>query len=133
MEQKDILVELKRTLNNYMSNVARTETVFIGTLDGHLLLERNREEYPVEEITPMAGSVLGISDTIASQLLQQKLQDNIIIMDKNILGLFKVLDKEDSLFLGVVCDRLVNIGKMITFAKSTTKEINVILEEQNLI
>lgn len=132
MQEKDILVELKRVLNDYISNVAGTETAFIATLDGHLLLERKREEHPVDQITPMAGSVLGISDTLASQLLQQQLQDNIIIMDKNILGLFKVLDQEDSLFLGVLCDRLVNLGKMITFAKLATKDINKILEEQNL-
>lgn len=133
MSEKDLLAELKKNLNDYIGNVNGTEAVFISTLDGHLLLERSREDHPLEQVTPMAGSVLGISDTLAAQLLQQKLQDNIIIMDKNILGLFKVMDKEDSLFLGVLCDRMVNLGKMITFAKLTTKEINKTLEEQNLL
>lgn len=132
MSEKDILVELKRVLNDYIGNVAGTETVFIATLDGHLLLERSRKQHALDQVAPMAGSILGISETLASQLLQQKLQDNIIIMDKNILGLLKIHDKEDSLFLGILCDRLVNLGKMITFGKLTIKEVNKILAEQNL-
>jgi len=133
MSEKDLLVELKRVLNDYLGSVNGTETVFIATLDGHLLLERSRGKYPLDQVAPMAGSVLGISETLASQLLQQKLQDNIIIMEKNMLGLLKINDKEDSLFLGILCDRKVNLGKMITFGKLTTKDINIILEEQELI
>ena len=75
----------------------------------------------------MAGSVLGISETLSAQLLDQNLLDNIIIMDKHILALFKIQDKEDSLFLGVICDRLVNLGKMINFGKLSIKKINTIL------
>jgi predicted regulator of Ras-like GTPase activity (Roadblock/LC7/MglB family) len=131
MSDKDLLVELKRTLNDYLGTVSGTRSIFIATLDGHLLLERRRNKYPIDQISPMAGSVLGISETLSSQLLQQKLQDNIIIMEKNILGLLKIDDKEDSLFLGILCDRLVNLGKMITFGKLTIKEINQILDDQD--
>ena len=133
MSEKDLLVELKKVLNDYLGSVSGTVSIFIATLDGHLLLERNRQDYPIDQITPMAGSVLGISETLSSQLLEQKLQDNIIIMEKNILGLLKINDKEDSLFLGVLCDRLVNLGKMITFGKLTIKDINKILEDQDLV
>lgn len=133
MSEKDLLVELKKVLNDYLGSVSGTVSIFIATLDGHLLLERNRQDYPIDQITPMAGSVLGISETLSSQLLEQKLQDNIIIMEKNILGLLKINDKEDSLFLGILCDRLVNLGKMITFGKLTIKGINKILEDQDLI
>jgi len=131
MRKKDILDDLKLVLNNYIGTVKGTEVIFLATLDGHILLERNIEEYPTEQMTPMSGSILGISDTLSSQLLQQNLQDNIIIMDKNILGLFKVLDKEDSLFIGVLCDRMVNLGKMITFGRLTTKDINKVLDEHD--
>jgi len=133
MSEKDLLVELKKVLNDYLGTVSGVTSIFIATLDGHLLLERNRQDYPIDQITPMAGSVLGISETLASQLLEQKLQDNIIIMEKNILGLLKIQDKEDSLFLGILCDRLVNLGKMITFGKLTIKGINQILEDQELV
>lgn len=131
MSEKDLLSELKKNLNDYIGSVSGTECAFIATLDGHLLLERSRNDRPLDHVSPMAGSILGISETLASQLLDQNLQDNILIMDKNILGLFKIKDQEDSLFLGILCDRLVNLGKMITFAKSTIKNINSTLEIQN--
>ncbi|MCF6319541.1 MAG: roadblock/LC7 domain-containing protein [Proteobacteria bacterium] len=133
MSEQDLLVQLKKILNEFIFSVEGTKSAFIATLDGHLLIERSREDFPLDQVSPMAGSVLGISETLASQLLNQNLQDNIIVMDKHILGLFKMQDKEDSLFLGVICGRLVSLGKMITFARSTTKAINEVLEEENLL
>lgn len=131
MSENDLLDNLEYLLEDYLSNVNGSQAVFIATLDGNLLLEKNRYTHPVDQIVPMAGSVLGISETLSAQLLQQQLKDNIIIMDKNILGLLKIQDRDDSLFLGVLCDRLVNMGKMITYGKLTIKAINKTLEEQD--
>ncbi len=133
MPEKDIFHELKKTLNDFLGDIDGSEAAFIATLDGHLLVERSKKKYPLEQVSPMAGSVLGISETLASQLLKQNLQDNIIIMEDNIVGLFKIQDEEDSLFFGAVCERLVNLGKMIVFANLATKEINKIIKKQNLI
>lgn len=129
MPERDLLDELQDSLDGYLSSVNGSQSVFIATLDGHLLVEKNRNKHPVDQVVPMAGSVLGISETLSTQLLQQKLLDNIIIMEKHMLGLFKIQDKEDSLFFGVICDRLTNLGKMINFAKLTIKDINKILVE----
>lgn len=129
MAERDLLDELLNSLEQYLSSVNGSQSIFIATLDGHLLVEKNRYEHPVDQVVPMAGSVLGISETLSSQLLNQKLLDNIIIMEKHILGLFKIQDQEDSLFLGVICDRLVNLGKMINFGKMTIKDINKTLVE----
>ena len=131
MSEKDLLDELESALDNYLGNVNGAQSIFIATLDGHMLLEKNKMTHPVEKLVPMAGSVLGISETLASQILQQDLRDNIIIMDKHILGLLKIKDKEDSLFLGILCDRLTNLGSMLNHGRLTTKDINKILEEQN--
>ncbi len=130
MSEIDLLQELKKVLNDYLGSVSEAESVFIATLDGHLLLERSRNEYPLSQISPMAGSLLGVSETLSTQLLRQSLQDNIVMMEKNILALLKVKDKEDSLFFGVLCDRMVNLGKMLTFGKQSIADINRILEQQ---
>lgn len=130
MSEVDLLQELKKILNDYLGSVSEAESVFIATLDGHLLLERSRSEYPLNQISPMAGSLLGVSETLSAQLLRQNLQDNIVMMDKNILALLKVKDKEDSLFFGILCDRMVNLGKMLTFGKQSIAGINQILEQQ---
>ena len=131
MPERDLLEELESALQDYIDTVADTKTVFIATLDGHLLLEKNTSEYPLNEVVPMAGSVLGILETLATQVLSQGLDDNIVIMRENVLGLFKIHDKEDTLFLGILCDRTVNLGKMATFAKLSIKTINKSLIELN--
>ncbi len=131
MSGKDLLDELEGALDDFLGKVNGAQSVFIATLDGHMLLEKNRMTHPVEQLVPMAGSVLGISETLATQILQQELRDNIILMDKHILGLLKIKDKEDSLFLGIICDRLTTLGSMLNQGKLTIKSINQILEEQN--
>jgi len=131
MSDIDLLDELENALGNYLDNVNGAQSVFIATLDGHMLVEKNKMTHPVEQLVPMAGSVLGISETLATQILQQDLRDNIIIMDKHILGLLKMNDNEDSLFLGVICDRITNLGLMLNHGRLTTKDINKILEKQN--
>ena len=102
MSERDLLDELQNSLEDYLSNVNGSQSIFIATLDGHLLVEKNRNKHLVEQLVPMAGSVLGISETLASQLMKQKLLDNIVLMENHVLGLFKIQDKEDSLFLGVI-------------------------------
>jgi len=131
MSERDLLDELQNSLEDYLSNVNGSQSIFIATLDGHLLVEKNRNKHLVEQLVPMAGSVLGISETLASQLMKQKLLDNIVLMENHVLGLFKIQDKEDSLFLGVICDRLTSLGKMINFAKIAIKDINKTLIELN--
>ncbi len=131
MQELDLLDELNRILDNYLGDVNGAQVVFIATLDGHLLVERNKVTQSLEQMVPMAGSVLGISETLSTQILNQDLQDNIIVMEKNILGLLRVKDKEDSLFLGVLCDRVVNLGKMLNFGKMSIREINKVLETQD--
>lgn len=130
MEEKDLLEELEIILDGYIGNVKGTQVIFIATLDGHMLLEKTKfNSHPLDQVAPMAGSVLGISGTLSEQLLKDKLKDNIILMEKNMLGLFKIEDKEDSLFLGVLCDRVTNIGTMVNFARLTKKDINKVLIE----
>ncbi len=94
MSERDLLDELQDSLDGYLGSVNGSQSIFIATLDGHLLVEKNRNIHPVDQLVPMAGSVLGISETLSSQLLQQKLLDNIIIMEKHILGLFKYKTKK---------------------------------------
>ena len=131
MSDNDLLIALKKVLNDLLGSVSEADSVFIATLDGRLLLERSREAYPLDQVSPMAGSLLGISETLSVQLLDQKLQDNIVMMERNLLALLKVQDQEDSLFLGMICDRMVNFGKMLTFGKASVKSINELLEQQS--
>lgn len=98
-------------------------------MDGHLLLERSREDLDLASLAPMAGSLLGVSETIANTLVDQKLEDALIMMEGRTLGLLKIQDKEDSLYLGILGPRQVNLGKLLVNGKSATSKIKALLEE----
>ncbi len=128
MEKQDLLELLKNILDTYLEQVKGSEAIFISTLDGHMILQSSIEEYELEKLTPISGSILGLAESLANSLYRQRLQQNISIMENNIFGLFKMYDKENTLFLGVVCNRTFGIAKMLNFTKSTIKEINHTLE-----
>lgn len=125
----DLLEELRVVLKEYSTEVEGIESVFISTLDGNMVLEYNTNQNSSEHLTPIAGSMLGLADSLSDMINKQNLHENITIMDDNILGFFKIYDKEDTLFLGVVCDRIINLARMIHGAKQKTKKINEILDQ----
>ncbi len=129
--RNDLFSALKTTLNVCLENVSNSHAAFIATLDGHLLLESQREKnaFPCDAISPMAGSLLGISDTIAEQLMNQRLDDAIIMMENKAIALLKIHDKEDSLYLGLISNRNVNLGMLLTMGNQTIEKINKLLEE----
>ncbi|MCB1583730.1 MAG: hypothetical protein KDI92_11745 [Xanthomonadales bacterium] len=128
MTSSDLLLQLKQSLNKYLDSVEKSTCVFISTMDGHLLLDRSRANYDVQSISPMAGSLLGISETIANTLMNQRLDDAIIMMNENTLGLLKIQDSEDSLYLGIISPRQVNLGKLLVNGRETIAEIKELIE-----
>ncbi|MCF6289130.1 MAG: hypothetical protein L3J53_07855 [Proteobacteria bacterium] len=128
MQERDLIESLKDILNSYLNKVEGSEVIFISTLDGHVILKSSSEDHEIDMLTPISGSILGLADSIANSFGKQKLHENICIMDNYVLGLFKMYDKEDTMFLGVICNRVLSIAKMLHFAKSTIKELNQELE-----
>jgi len=129
LEKKDLLESLRNILDTYLEQVEGAEAIFISTLDGHIILKSSIEEYSLEMITPISGSMLCLADSVAHTFHRQQLHENISIMDSNILGLFKMYDKENTLFLGIVCNRVLGIAKMLNFAKATIKNLNQTMED----
>lgn len=130
MANQDVLSQLNKLLNEYLNSIEKSSAVFLSTMDGHLLLAIPRNELDVAQITPMGGSLLSISETIANAaLLNQKLDDVILMMESNILALLKVHDNDSSLYLGIVSPRQVNLGKLLVQGKSTISEIKTLLDD----
>ncbi len=129
MSNQDVLSELNKLLGEYLNSIEKSSAVFLSTMDGHLLLEITRSEMEVTQITPMGGSLLSISETIANALLNQELDDVILMMKSNILALLKVHDNDSSLYLGIVSPRQVNLGKLLVKGKTTISEIKSLLDD----
>lgn len=128
MSDLDALEELKQILQNYLQEVEGAESIFISTLDGNIILEVNNLFPDKESLAPIAGSVIGLTESLVDILNGKLLQSNITIMQNYVLGLFKIFDKDNSLFLGVKTNRILSLGKMMNYAKFTISEINQVLE-----
>lgn len=127
MSEPELRSEIKKILADYIGDVSKSHCAFLATLDGHLLLQVDKEDFPVDALSPMAGSLLGISETIATQLMDQSLDDAIIMMDKHMLALLKVHDPEDSLYIGIITDRQVNLGMVLTMGNRAIEQIKEIV------
>ncbi len=126
----DLLSNIKHVLNHYLDSIEKSTCVFISTMDGHLLIERNRDPgVSIDTISPMAGSLLGISETIAQALNNQQLEDALIMMNDCTLGLLKISGHENSLYLGIISPRHVNLGKLLVNGKIAIRKISELLDE----
>jgi len=52
MEEKDLLQELLSELEDYLSTVNGSQSIFIATLDGHLLVEKKPNYAPRRPSSP---------------------------------------------------------------------------------
>lgn len=133
MASTDILADLTKILEEYIHNVEGAESIFISTLDGNIILEVNKTQKLNDSLSPIAGSILGLAESLVNLVNGKQLHENITVMQDYIIGLFKIHDQEDSLFLGVKCNRMLSLGKMINFAKSSIEDINIALDSFNEI
>ena len=133
MASTDILADLTKILEEYIHSVEGAESIFISTLDGNIILEVNRIQKLNDSLSPIAGSILGLAESLVNLVNGKQLHENITVMQDYIIGLFKIHDQEDSLFLGVKCNRMLSLGKMINFAKSSIEDINLSLDSFNEI
>ena len=127
MQERDLIADLSECLNSYVNSVQGVESIFMATLDGHVILKCSINDDMLEGLSPISGSLISLAESISNLIYNQSLHENISIMDNSIYGLFKMHDKENSLFLGVICNRIMNIAKMINYAKHTIKELNLII------
>ena len=129
MAQDLMLRELKSILNSYLDSIAGSSLTFIATLDGHLLLERSRDGGSAELSAPMAGSLLGISDSVARNLASEDVEDALIMMESHLLALFKIQDPQSAFYLGFLAPKQTNLGKLIHNGKSTAAAIKALLPD----
>lgn len=127
--QNEIVSKIDCLFEKFLDDLNGSEVVFLATLDGQLIFEKKRDQIRINKIASVSGSLIGISHSMGRKFLSQNLNHNIMVFDNDILGLFKVYDHEDSLFLGVICNKIVNLLSIKTTAKDTIDNLNHILHQ----
>lgn len=125
---EDFLVTIKKQLNICLDSITNAHAAFISTVDGHLLVERNRSDLDVESICPMSGSLIGISLALANQLEHGDLEESIIRTKDSVLATIKVNDKNNSLLLGIFSSKKVNLGALVLKGRECADKIRDIVE-----
>ena len=126
-DKTDLFSGIKDVLTDCLGNVNKSKTAFLATMDGHMLVDAKKTDLNVESIPPLGGSILGISEAISNQIMSQNLNDVIIMMDDDILALMKIDNAEDTLFLGLICNRMVSLGLLITHGRRSKEKIAELL------
>ncbi len=124
----DFLSVIKKELNSCIDNIGRSQAAFISTMDGHLLVYRDRADLELEPLSPMSGSLIAISETLSSLLNKGELENTIIRTKECVLSLLKIKDSSNSLILGIVTSKMVNLGQLVTQGQLYADKIKNILE-----
>ena len=129
LDNTDLYSEIKTVLMHCISNINKSKTAFLATMDGHMLVDVKKSDLPTEHIPPLGGSILGVADAISTQIMSQNLNDVIIMMEDDVLALMKIDCEGDTLFLGLICERMVSLGLMITHGRNSKDSIVELLNE----
>jgi len=124
----DFLSVIKKELNSCIDSIGRSQAAFISTMDGHLLVYRDRADLELEPLSPMSGSLIAISETLSSLLNKGELESTIIRTKECVLSLLKIKDSSNSLILGIVTSKMVNLGQLVTQGQLYADKIKNILE-----
>lgn len=123
MSDQKLLTDFTDILTQCIDNVRGAHCVFLSTLDGHPLLKVESVDFPIDFLSPLGGSLLSVSETVAAQFNAESLDHTIVFMDELLFALLKVHDADDSLFLGVIASNKVSVGMMLSFGKAAIRSI----------
>jgi predicted regulator of Ras-like GTPase activity (Roadblock/LC7/MglB family) len=125
----DVIRDVRRLLAECVQDLPRSLCAFLATCDGHLIdMAGHYDKTVVMASLPMAGSLLGLGKSIAGDLQENgRLDDVIVRSGQHILSLVTVGDDDDVLFVGVLADRMVNLGQMLVRSKQVAEAIRALL------
>lgn len=125
----DVIRDVRQLLSECIQELPKSLCAFLATCDGHLIdMAGQYDKAAVAASLPMAGSLLGLGKSISGDLhTEGRLDDVIVRTGKQILSLATVGDTDDVLFIGVLADRMVNLGQLLVRSKQTAEAIKALL------
>jgi len=125
----DFLVAVKKELNDCLDAISNSHAAFIATVDGHLLVDKNRSNLDLEPLCPMSGSLIGISIALSAQLNNGQLEEALIRTNDTVMAAIRINDENNSLLLGIVSSKKVNLGTLVLKGRECADRIKDIIEE----
>lgn len=125
----DVIRDVRQLLSDCIHDLPKSLCAFLATCDGHMIdMAGKYDKATVAASLPMAGSLLGLGKSISGDLHPDgRLDDVIVRTGKQVLSLVTVGDTDDVLFIGVLADRMVNLGQLLVRSKQAAESIKALL------
>lgn len=122
-----LLHQVRKHLAECVDKLPKSLCAFLATYDGHLIDLYGKEDLPVGENLPMASSILGLAQSLISGLENgARLDDIIVRSDNRVVTMIGVNDEHRVLYVGIVADRMVNLGQMLVLGKSCADAVKAL-------
>lgn len=123
-----LIQEVHEHLSACIDGLPRALCAFLATYDGHLLDLYAREELPIAEHLPVASSLLGLAQSLVGGLEPgARLDDVIVRSGERVMSMVGVGDGDNVLYVGIVAERLVNLGQMLVRGKACAEAVRAIV------
>lgn len=116
-----LIQQVREQLSVCVDGLPRALCAFLATYDGHLIDLYAREELPVTEHLPLASSILGLSQSLVAGL-----DDVIVRSGERVISMVGVGDESNVLYVGIVAERMVNLGQMLVRGKACAEAIKAL-------
>lgn len=125
MGNDDLISIVHQALAACVDGLPKAICAYLATCDGHLIhIYGHRGETNLAATLPVSGSLLGLARTLAADLhAGAALDDTIIRTSEQIVSLSPVGDQDHVLFVGIVAERMVNLGQLLVRSKQAAEQI----------
>lgn len=122
-----LIQQVREQLSVCVDGLPRALCALLATYDGHLIDLYAREELPVTEHLPLASSILGLSQSLVAGLEPgARLDDVIVRSGERVISMVGVGDESNVLYVGIVAERMVNLGQMLVRGKACAEAIKAL-------
>ena len=119
-----LIQEVRGHLAECVDSLPKSFCSFLATYDGHLIGLYARQELAIGENLPMASSIHALAQSFVDGLQPGARLDDVIVRSHDrVVSMVGVGDAHNVLFLGIVADRMVNLGQLLVKGKACADAI----------
>ncbi len=123
----DLIQQVRSQLAGCVDSLPKSLCAFLATYDGHLIDLYSRKELAIGENLPMASSILGLAQALVSGLEPGAALDDVIVRSgERTISMVGVGDPNSVLYVGIVSERMVNLGQMLVKGKACAEAIKAL-------
>jgi predicted regulator of Ras-like GTPase activity (Roadblock/LC7/MglB family) len=122
-----LIQQVREHLSVCIDGLPRALCAFLATYDGHLIDLYAREELAIGENLPVASSILGLAQSLIAGLEPgARLDDVIVRSGERVISMVGIGDENNVLYVGIVAERMVNLGQMLVRGKACAEAIRAL-------